>query len=122
VAPDALLALVFVGLLSLRPPSAFAPVLMMAIAFVLAWSVLTLHFPAKVELTDEGLSFFGYGRAHHFLWRDIERIRVRRFLVRDRVLVCLRPSPPWRGRYWILDGIEGYDRLVAKLESTDSTA
>jgi hypothetical protein len=82
----------------------------------LAWGLLTLHFPSKVELTADGIAFSGYGRTHAFAWRDVARVRVRRFLVRDRVLVRLTPATAWRGRYWITDGLTGYDALVVELE------
>ncbi len=88
-----------------------------AIPVVLAWGLLTLHYPSTVELDDEGITFRAYGRAHTFAWRSIERVRVRRFLVKDRVLVLLSPSPPWRGRYWLLDSIDGFDELVRALEA-----
>jgi hypothetical protein len=91
--------------------------LLVAIPLVLGWGALTLHFPARVEIDDAGVAFFGYGRSHRFEWRDVARVRVRRFLVGDRVFVALSPSPPWRGRYWILDSIAGYASLVAELEA-----
>ena len=85
-------------------------------AAALVWGFVTLHFPSKVELTADWVAFSAYGRRHEFPWRDVTRVRVRRFLVRDRVLVRLVPSGAWRGRYWITDGLGGYDALVAELE------
>ncbi len=82
----------------------------------LAWGLVTLHFPSKVELTDDAIAFSAYGRRHVFAWGDVTRVRVRRFLVRDRVLVRLTPAGTWRGRYWLTDGLGGYDALVAELE------
>ena len=91
--------------------------LLVAIPAVLAWGTATLHFPSRVELDDEGVSFAAYGRVHHLAWRDVARVRVRRFLVRDRVLVRIEPCAPWRGRYWLLDSIVGFDALVTALEA-----
>ena len=48
-------------------------------------------------------------------------MRVRRFLVRDRVLVRIVPARPWRGRYWILDRIDRFDELVRALETRGPT-
>ena len=45
------------------------------------------------------------------------RVRVRRFLVKDRVLVRVEPHGALRGRYWIDDRIEGFDALVAAFEA-----
>jgi hypothetical protein len=68
-------------------------------------------------LSEDGVSFHRYGRVHRFAWDQVRTVRVRRFLVRDRVLVRIVPSPPWRGRYWILDGIERFEELVRSLEA-----
>jgi hypothetical protein len=91
--------------------------LLAAIPIVLAWGAATLHMPARVDVDDDGVTFHRYGRAHRFAWQDVTRVRVRRFVVRDRVLVRIDPSGPWRGRYWLLDAIDGFDDLVRQLES-----
>ena len=113
---DLLLCALLLVFVIFRPGHAFAAPLAIATAVVLAWGVFTLHFPSKVELTEGGIAFFGYGRVHRFPWNAVQRVKVRRFLVRDRVLVRLGPAPAWRGRYWIVDGIEGFDALVSELE------
>jgi hypothetical protein len=117
VAQDVLLALVFVGLVVLDPGGALVRALALAIPVVLVWGVVTLHHPIVVVVDELGIAFSRYGIVHRFEWAQLEAVRVRRFLVRDRVLVRLTPSPPWRGRYWILDGIEGFDDLVRALEA-----
>ena len=68
-------------------------------------------------IDEEGIRFARYGRAHRFAWKDVERVSVRRFLVRDRVLVRIEPSGgAWRGKYWILESIDGFDRAVRDLQ------
>jgi hypothetical protein len=94
----------------------FATALLVAAAAVLLWGAVTLHFPTKVAWNAERVAFSAYGRTHTFLWKEVERIDVRRFVVRDRVLVRLRPATAWRGRYWLTDGLHGYAALVAELE------
>jgi hypothetical protein len=98
-------------------PRALAIVLSIAIPIVLAWGILTLHVPSEVEIDDDGVAFRAYFRTHRFAWREIRALRVRRFLVKDRVLVRVLPSSPWRGRYWLLDGLDGFDALVARIEA-----
>jgi hypothetical protein len=117
VLQDVLLAAVLVVLTALRPSGSFGVALGAAAAIVLGWGALTLHFPSKVVLSLSGISFHRYGRAHRFAWDEVRAVRVRRFVVRDRVLVRIAPSAPWRGRYWILDGIEHFDELVRTLEA-----
>ncbi|WP_394839301.1 hypothetical protein LVJ94_20660 [Pendulispora rubella] len=119
VAQDALLAAVFIALLAWTPEGTLGRVavaLRVAIPLVLAWGALTLHFPSRIELDDATLTFRRYGRRHSFDLHRVESIRVRRFLVRDRVLIRIVPAPSWQGRYWILRDLEGFDELVRTLE------
>jgi hypothetical protein len=91
--------------------------LLVAIPLVLAWGIVTLHFPSRVAIDDAGVTFFHYGRAHRFAWSEVTRVRVRRFAMRDRVLVRIDPSDALRGRYWLLDSIRDFDTLVTALEA-----
>jgi hypothetical protein len=114
-AQDVVLAAAFaLAALAMRGP--FATALLVAVPAVFAWGVVTLHFPARVHWNDERIVFSAYGRAHAFAWADVARIDVRRFVVKDRVLVRLSPAGAWRGRYWITDAVDGYAALVAELE------
>ncbi len=114
---DLLLVAVVLAVLGLRLRGPLAFALAAGIPCVLAWGALTLHFPRRVELDDEGVSFFGYGHAHRYAWREVTAVSVRRFLVGDRVLVRLTPASALRGRYWLLDAMDGYPELVAALDA-----
>lgn len=116
-ATDLLLVLVVVAVLALRLRGPLSFALATGIPCVLAWGALTLHFPRRVELDDEGITFFGYGHAHRYAWHAVTAVSVRRFLVGDRVLVRLAPAPAFRGRYWLLDAMDGYAELVAALDA-----
>jgi hypothetical protein len=116
LATDVLLGVALL-LFALRNDGPLAHAMLIAIPLVLSWGVVTLHHPRSVSIDDEAITFSAYGRRHRFAWSEVEQLRVRRFLVRDRVLVRISPASPWRGRYWILDGIEGFPTLVAELES-----
>jgi len=112
VAEDVLLAAVTLAALA-----GGSGVLAAGAALGLAWGLATLHRPSRVSVDDDGVTFARYGRAHRFDWRDVRDVRVRRFLVRDRVLVRIEPSAPMRGRYWLHRGLVGFDELVARLEA-----
>jgi hypothetical protein len=112
---DALLAAAWLVVFFFTGVGGFRTFLLVGIPVVLAWGAVTLHFPSRIELDDEGIAFLHYGRAHRFAWRDVTRVHVRRFVVRDRVLVRIEPAPAWRGKYWILDSLEGFDSLMAAL-------
>jgi hypothetical protein len=115
---DALLAFAWVALLVLVDlPAGVRASLLAAIPIVLAWGAVSLHFPSRVEIDDAGVAFARYGRVHRFEWRDVRRVRVRRFVLKDRVLVRIEPSGgAWRGRYWIVDSMQEFDRIVQVLE------
>jgi hypothetical protein len=98
------------------PVGALTRPLAIGIGLVLVWGYATLHLPSRVEITPEGIAFSRYGRTHAFEWRGVDRVQLRRFLVKDRVLVRLSPAPPWRGRYWLRDSLEGYEAVVRELE------
>jgi hypothetical protein len=112
---DFLLVVALGVVLALRPAGALSGPLAAAMGTVLVWGIATLHVPSKVEISDAGVCFSRYGRTHAFAWRDVERVRVRRFPVGDRVLVRVLPSPPWRGRYWVTDGAGGHGHVVKEL-------
>lgn len=123
-AQDILLAVVLAVALASGLRGGFAVALASSAAAALLWGVLSLHFPTRVTVDDEALVFHGYGRSHRFARRDVAAVLVRRFLVRDRVLLRVverRGTRPWRGRYWVLDSIEGFDELVAALPSWRSS-
>jgi hypothetical protein len=116
IAQDSVLLLALIVLLIFSPRGPLTVALALGIPVVIGWAVLTLHFPERVETDDEGIAFFAYGRVHRFAWSAIERVRVRRFLVRDRVLVRISPASPWAGRYWLVDSLDNYHDLVKLLE------
>ena len=116
-AQDLYLVLALVALLALHPTGAIALALAAAIAVAIVHSRVTLHWPSAVEMDGDTIAFSAYGRTHRYALRDVERLEVRRFLVRDRVLVRIVPAPALAGRYWLLDSIEGYTLLVGQLEA-----
>jgi hypothetical protein len=117
-AQDALLIVAWVAFLALAGvPAGVRSLMLVAIPIVLAWEAVSLHFPSRVEVEDDFVAFARYGRVHRFAWSEVRRLRVRRFLLRDRVLVTIEPSGgAWRGRYWIVDSLPGFDRVVSALE------
>jgi hypothetical protein len=113
---DVVLLVALAVLFLFHPVGALTLPLASAIGVALLWGYATLHVPSRAEVTPEGVAFSRYGRTHAFAWREVQRVRVRRFVVKDRVFVRLSPSPPWRGRYWLRDSLSGYDALVKDLE------
>jgi hypothetical protein len=113
---DGFLLIALMALLALHPSGPLMVALAAAIPIAIAWSRITLHRPTRVDIDDEGVAFSAYGREHRFAWSDVERVKVRRFVIRDRVLVRIVPAEPLRGRYWLRDSLDGYPSILAKLE------
>jgi hypothetical protein len=121
IATDLLLVAVAVWFAITPGRGTLGIVLSIAAPIIVAWNLITLHYPRFVDIDDRSVSFGAYGRVHRYEWSDVERVHVRKFLVRDRVLVRIVPSPPWQGRYWILSTIDRYDELLRELESHRKT-
>jgi hypothetical protein len=117
VAQDVLLVGVLAVLAWEGLPGKASVPLGLAILLVLGFGVATLHYPSRVDVDAEGIAFARYGRVHRFAWSEVERIRVRRFVVRDRVLVRISPASAFRGRYWILRSMERFVELVTAIEA-----
>jgi hypothetical protein len=113
---DGFLLIALMALLALHPGGPLIVALAAAVPIAIAWSRLTLHRPTHVDIDDEGVVFRAYGREHRFAWSDVERVHVRRFVIRDRVLVRIAPARPLRGRYWLRDSLDGYPSILAQLE------
>lgn len=99
-----------------RPFGSFSLVLAGAGLVVLAWQLVTLHYPREVSISEASITFRAYGRVHTFAWSEVRDCRVRRFLVGDRVLVRLLPAGPFCGRYWLLESMENFGALVRALD------
>ena len=120
LAQDALLPALLIVLLALGERGPLVSALCVAIPVVLLWGMVTLHFPSQVTIDEDAVVFRRYGREHRFPLAALEAVTVRRFLVKDRVLVRLVPSPPWRGRYWLVSGIPRFDELVRELTALEA--
>jgi len=113
VAQDALMVLLPGVVLLLGTPSPWTWLLAAAGVLVLLWNVATLHFPHEVETDREGIRVRAYGREHVYRWNACT-VRVRKFVVRDRVL--LRVSDAQRNvrrSYWLLGSLSDFSGLLA---------
>ncbi len=115
-AEDAVLVAAWFLFLVTDAPAGVRLLMLAAIPIVLVWGAVSLHFPSRVDVDEEGVAFARYGRVHRFAWKDVRRVNVRRFPLRDRVLVIIEPSGgAWRGRYWLVDSLTGFKGVVDAL-------
>jgi hypothetical protein len=109
---DVVLVTMPVLVLVVASPSAWLWLLAATGVVVLVFNVLTLHFPREIALDDDGIRFRAYGREHVYAWSAC-RLRVRRFLVRDRVLLRVEEVETGRShRYWLTTHLSDFDALL----------
>jgi hypothetical protein len=87
---------------------------------VLAFNAITLHFPREIAIDDDGIRFRAYGREHAYAWSSC-RVKVRRFVVRDRLLLRIEDDRGRRHNYWLLSRLADFDGLVREVTSRASS-
>jgi len=101
--------------LAITSPSPWLWLLAATGLVVLAFNAITLHFRGEIALDEESILFRAYGREHAYSLRAC-RLRVRRFLVRDRVLLRVEEIESGKThRYWLTAHLSDYDALLREL-------
>lgn len=72
------------------------------LAFLLAFdNIVALSHPERIELDDEKIDLYAFGRKHTYYWSNIRRVSVRTAFYQNRIYLRLGKSEFIRGRYWI---------------------
>lgn len=72
------------------------------LAFLLAFdNIVALSHPERIELDDEKIDLYAFGRKHTYYWSNIKRVSVRTAFYQNRIYLRLGKSEFVRGRYWI---------------------
>lgn len=72
------------------------------LAFLLAFdNIVALSHPERIELDDEKIDLYAFGRKHTYYWSNIKRVSVRTAFYQNRIYLRLGKSEFIRGRYWI---------------------
>jgi hypothetical protein len=114
IAEDALL--VVMPMLALAASSKWMWLLAASGLVVLAFNAITLHFPREIAIDETGIRFRAYGREHAYAWASC-RVKVRRFVVRDRLLVRIEDERGRRHNYWLLSRLRDFDALTSEISS-----
>lgn len=91
-----------------------------AIAAYTVWETfISLSNPSKIAISDEGITFYAYGREHSYLWKDIEMFRIKEFPGARKLFIRINGAGFLKGRYWLHcyyfnDSDELYGRMVDK--------
>lgn len=90
--------------------------IIMVIPFLLINALGASNHPYRVTDDGEKLIFHGFLLKHSYFWSDITFLRIRRFLMTDRILIRIGKQGLLRGRYWIdVDSLLGSDELIDKM-------
>jgi hypothetical protein len=96
-----------------------ARTIVIAIPILLAYSVLTVNQPTKVTDDGETIALYAFGRKHEYAWNDVKTLKVKRFIMTDKVLLQIGEYRMQGGRYWLElgafeDGEELFNKLVSR--------
>jgi hypothetical protein len=84
-------------------------------------TLISISNPDRITDDDETITFYGYGRAHSYKWNDLKNLRVKEFMITDRVLLRVGEQRILGGRYWInVDSLENGRQLLVKLKQYES--
>lgn len=70
-----------------------------------------LHWPSKITVNNEAITFCAFGRKHTYPWENLGFLRIRRFPLGDRYLIQIGNVGFFRGRYWVSVHLDGYREL-----------
>lgn len=86
---------------------------------ILLSTFVGLHQPTRVVIDEEAIRFGAFGREHIYRWKDVRRLRLVKAFLGERYYVQIGEPGLFRGRYWIGAQIEGYQELIAFLQSKE---
>ncbi len=87
----------------------FVPLLLLS-------SLAAMNQPHRITDDDEKITLYGFFQKHKYTWAEIEFLRIRRFIMTDRVLVRIGKERVLGGRYWLdTDSLQGSSELLEKM-------
>lgn len=106
----------------IQHPENWIPKLIIVVVPLLLFSAfVSLNQPSKI--TDDGktITFYGYGRTHTYTWKKLNFLKIKKFMMSDKVLVRISEKNKSRGRYWLsLGSLENSKELLDKLYEYES--
>jgi hypothetical protein len=98
------------------PSNGLYEALVIVLPVLLLFEIFALNQPAKITDDGEQISFYAYGRAHHFKWADLTYLKIKRFPLTSKVHLRIGRNNVLKGRYWFFpkelsNGQELMDKL-----------
>jgi hypothetical protein len=90
--------------------------LLIVMPILLISSLIAMNQPHLITDDGEILTFYGFFQRHEYKWSEIQFLRIRRFIMSDKVLVRIGKERLLGGRYWIDTGsLQGSGELLDKM-------
>lgn len=85
-------------------------------AFILL-SVVGIHNPFRIIVTEEHVTFEGFGRSHQYSWDEVDNLMVKDYGNLGKSFIKIGKFRMLGGRYWISSKIDGYRELIDLLQA-----
>ena len=97
-----------------------ARLVVIAVPILLVYSVFTVNQPTRVTDDGDTIALYAFGRKHEYIWNEVKTLKVKRFIMTDKVLLQIGEYRMRGGRYWLeLGAFEGGEELFNKLVSRE---
>lgn len=84
-------------------------------------SLIAMNHPIKIVDDGKKLTFYGFYQQHEYNWSEIDYLRIRKFMMSDRIFLRIGKERVMGGRYWIdVDSMQGASELFKKMIPYDS--
>ncbi|HWQ80182.1 MAG TPA: hypothetical protein VN381_15250 [Anaerovoracaceae bacterium] len=91
-------------------------IVLTVVPLLLISSLIAMSQPRLITDDGETLTFYGFFQKHAYKWSEIRNLRIRRFIMSDKVLVRIGKDRLLAGRYWLdTDSLEGCSELLDKM-------
>lgn len=86
------------------------------VPLLLISSLVAMNQPRLITDDGETLTFYGFFQKHEYKWSEVQNLRIRRFIMTDKVLVRIGKDRLLAGRYWLdIDSLRGSGELLDKM-------
>ncbi|WP_232698444.1 hypothetical protein [Brevibacillus daliensis] len=86
-----------------------------AMPVLLAATMIGLHYPTVVTVTEYGIEFRAFGVKHRYKWDEIKLLKVKEYQIVGKSFIRIGGLQILGGRYWVNHRMENYKELIAFL-------
>lgn len=101
----------------MEEPLGIYQLILVAMPLLLLSSLIGLHNPSSITVTDEFIIFKGFGRKHQYKWKEVEELTLKDYGYVGKAFIKIGKYQLLGGRYWVSSKLEGYKELLGILQS-----